>query len=91
MLRSTGGYQTAWEVIWGKLILDNIQMKKLGVEELSYVEGGKGFDCALAAAGMGLVIAGFILAPPVGLAAGIIGVGGYIGGIAGLARSCSIT
>jgi hypothetical protein len=66
-------------------------MRKLSISELGSIEGGITFDCGLAAFGV-LVTAGAILvAPPIGLAAGALGVGGLVGGMVGLSRSCTIT
>lgn len=62
-------------------------MKKLTFRELSCIEGGS-FDCDLAAGSLGLTALGCIFCPPVGLAAGLLTVGGLIAGMAGVSRSC---
>lgn len=66
-------------------------MRKLSISELSSTTGGMTFDCGLAVAGT-LITAGAILAaPPIGLIAGSMGVGGLLISMAGLSRSCVTT
>ncbi len=63
-------------------------MRKLTKSELCNFEGGISFDCGLAATGAVIAIASVLIAPPVGLAYGLLGAGGLLSSMVGLSRSC---
>jgi hypothetical protein len=64
-------------------------MKKLDVLEMEQIKGGRvSFDCALAGAGVVIMGASTIIAPPVGMTMALLGLAGYSVGIASIARSC---
>lgn len=66
-------------------------MKKLEHSQLISTEGGITFDCGVAVAGTLITAGAILVAPPIGIVAGALGVGGLLGSMVSISRSCTPT